>query len=133
MQRKKFYAREFILGLLTAATITGAPAAYARSRGHASPQPTPSGSPGTIHGTCSVVASATNPFAGPCVNLSIILNDAQGVEKERGRTNAQGQFEFDATSGQDYRVVPGSKYYDIVSPTTAVHAGDKVDLKLQQK
>jgi hypothetical protein len=103
------------------------------ARGQSSGKPGAKASPGLIRGGCSIVVSATNPLAGPCVNLLLILNDAQGIEQGRSRTNSQGQFEFTSTTGMDYRVAPGSKYYDLVSPTAVVHGGDKVDLKLQQK
>lgn len=88
---------------------------------------------GNIRGVCSVLQSANNPLPGPCVNTLLILNDSNGNEVVKARTTTQGQFEFVAETGKDYKIASGSRYYDIVSPTAKVHGGDKVDLRLQQK
>jgi hypothetical protein len=93
----------------------------------------PTSNPGSIKGTCTVVESPSNPIAGPCVTTMLILNDIDGNEVARDRTTAQGQFEFTADPGKAYKIAPGSKFYDLVAPKTAVHGGDKVNLQLQQK
>jgi hypothetical protein len=79
-----------------------------------------------------VLASASNPFSGPCVNITLILNDSSGEEQERVRTNPQGQFEFNASPNTDYHIVPGSKLYDQPNSTRTIHSGDRIELKLKQ-
>ena len=86
----------------------------------------------TIRGICIIIESATNPVASTCMNLLLILNDLQGNEMMRTRTTAQGQFEFSADSGKAYRIISGSKFYELVSPTSPIHGGDKIQVQLQQ-
>jgi len=98
------------------------------------PNPNPSaGNPDSVRGTCTVIESPSNPIAGPCVTTMLVLNDIDGNEIAKDRTTAQGQFEFTAERGKAYKIAPGSKYYNLVSPTTAIHGGDKINLQLQQK
>ena len=86
-----------------------------------------------IKGTCSILQSPSNPLAGPCVNLVIVLNHEDGTEFVKNRTTSQGTFSFEAESGQQYQLALGSKLYDIVSPKGLIQAGQKIDLRLQQK
>ena len=89
--------------------------------------------PDTIRGNCAIIESSTNPLASACVNLLLILNDAKGDEAMRTRTSAQGQFEFTAEPDTSYKIVSGSKFYELVAPTIAIHGGDRVLVQLQQK
>ena len=92
---------------------------------------------GEIHGSCSIEESTSNPIAGPCVNLVLVLNDSEGKEVLKTRTTAQGQFDFalDSTTntGSAFQIVPGSKFYEMSSPAALVHLGDRVHIKLKQK
>ena len=87
----------------------------------------------TIQGSCSIAESSMNPFPGPCVNLLLILNDADDNEVVKARTNAQGQFDFATEQGKAYKIVSGSKFYDVNAPLGLVRGGDKVNLQLRQK
>ena len=87
-----------------------------------------------IKGSCGIMQSASNPLAGPCVNLVLVLNHPDGTEAFKTRTDPQGRFSFESVAGQDYILVPGSKFYDLVSPKGQIAAGNsRVDVQLQQK
>ena len=88
---------------------------------------------GEIVGVCVIGASPSNPMAGPCVNLVVVLNNEDGTVFEKTRTNAQGRFEFSTDIGKKYLLVSGSRFYDVVSPKEPVKGGDQVEMKLQQK
>jgi hypothetical protein len=87
----------------------------------------------SVRGTCGTAASTTNPLAGPCVNIELILNDEKGAEIERTRTSQSGRFEFAAKKGTNYRIVSGSKFFEVISPKDLIHGGNSVDLQLRQK
>jgi hypothetical protein len=89
--------------------------------------------PGTIRGRCTVVESDSNPIAGPCVDMVLLLNDEKGNEVLRTRTSAKGDFEFAADPAVKYRVGSGSKFYDLVQPEGLLHGGASVDMRLRQK
>lgn len=86
-----------------------------------------------ISGLCTVVQSASNPISGPCVGQFLALIDEKGNEVIKNRTSTQGRFEFIAEKGKSYTISPTSRFYDLVSPKTVIHAGDRFELKLQQK
>lgn len=90
-------------------------------------------SAGTIRGECETVANSSNPLAGPCTDLELVLNDEKGVEAMKTRTTKNGHFEFAGEAGKGYKITSGSKYFEVVSPKDLVHGGDTVELKLQQK
>jgi hypothetical protein len=67
------------------------------------------------------------------VSLVLILTDADGNEVLKTRTTAQGQFEFESEPGKNYKIIPGSKFYEPVVARAIVHSGDRIGLQLQQK
>lgn len=87
----------------------------------------------TIHGRCIIEENANNPLPGPCVNLLLILNDGKGNEVEKARTTPEGKFEFTAAQGKNYKIISGSRFYEVSSPKDSVQGGQRVDLILQQK
>ncbi len=86
----------------------------------------------SIHGVCNVVASPSNPIGGPCVSLLLLLTDSDGKEVSKGRTTAQGAFDFSTEAGKDYKILPGSKFYELATPATTVHGGGRVGVQLKQ-
>jgi hypothetical protein len=88
---------------------------------------------GTIRGECETLASPSNPLAGSCTDLELVLSDEKGVEVMKTRTSKNGHFEFAGEAGKNYRITSGSKYYEAVSPEGFVHGGDAVSLQLKQK
>lgn len=90
--------------------------------------------PDTLHGVCTIVESPTNPFAGPCADVLLVLNDSNsGNEVAKTRTTAQGQFAFATEHGKTYKLTAGSKAYDVIAPSGVVHGGDSISLQLRQK
>ena len=88
----------------------------------------------SIKGVCTIEASPGNPIAGPCTSLVLILKEAaDGHVVLKSRTTGQGTFEFEADAGKLYSLDVGSKSYEIISPKQAIHAGSKIEVKLQQK
>lgn len=90
-------------------------------------------SPGNIRGHCTLLEGGGNPFLGPCVNTQLILSTVDGKELLRTRTTPNGDFEFIADQGGQFIITPGSKLYEVASPTKAVLSGQGVDLKIRQK
>jgi hypothetical protein len=134
----------FILVLSSLGTIAYAdpdPSSGVNPPGHASHHmprikvsaPDNNKSPVEIVGMCTIKQSASNPLAGPCVNLVVVLNHADGTEYLKNRTTSQGKFSFEAENGQQYQLALGSKLYEIVSPKGLIAAGQKIDLRLEQK
>jgi len=87
----------------------------------------------TIQGNCETVSSPSNPIAGPCVNLVLILKDSAGNEVVKNRTSPQGRFEFPTEPGKDYTIASGSRYFDVVEGKSTVHSGSKILVHLKQK
>jgi hypothetical protein len=44
-----------------------------------------------------------------------------------------GQFEFVTEQGASYKLVSGSKFYEVVAPDKPVHSGDNIEVHLKQK
>jgi len=93
----------------------------------------PGPAPGALRGSCGIVPSDTMMLPGPCVNIMLVLNDEKGVEVERTRTNTQGAFEFSVDINKVYRVVSGSKLYEILAPQGLVHGGSTITVKIREK
>jgi len=89
--------------------------------------------PAAIRGNCTVVASPSNPIQGACVSLLLVLTDADGNVIEKTRTTMQGQFDFITESSKTYRIIPGSKYYELATAPVLFHSGDRIGLRLKQK
>ena len=87
----------------------------------------------TIQGNCETVASASNPVPGACVNLVLILKDAQGNDVVKNRTSANGHFEFPAEPGKVYTIASGSRYFEVVEAKNTTQAGSKIVVHLKLK
>jgi hypothetical protein len=116
---------------------TGSPNFGVRKNGHSTKKPmgtpTPAPDAAFLRGVCNIVKSESLMIPGPCVNIVIVLNDSQGKEFERTRTNTQGAFEFSVENGKSYRFVSGSKLFDVVSPLGDVRGGSSISLKIREK
>ncbi len=89
---------------------------------------------GTISGKCALIANQKNPFPSTCSDTQLILSDDKGTELLRTRTDKDGNFSFgDTVAEQSYQITPVSHSYEVFSPKKALHSGDVVDLKIQQK
>jgi len=80
-----------------------------------------------------MLKSDNNPISGPCVNLVLVLLDEKGTEVLKSRTNPRGQIEFAAEKGKVYRIIPGSRFYEIKAPLDLIHGGDTVKIFLKLK
>ncbi len=89
--------------------------------------------PGAIKGYCTIVASPSNPIAGSCVSIMLILKEADGTEAEKNRTSPQGQFSFLGQAGKTYTIESGSKFYESVKAKNLIYPGDTVNVFLKQK
>jgi hypothetical protein len=145
MRKQKFLQRDFALASALWLVVAGSALADTNSAADSSvvkgrhggrvgkrPAAAASPEPGSIRGTCTVAQSSSNPFPGPCINLLLVLKDAQGNEAFKARTNPQGQFEFLAEQDKPYKISCSSKFYETVSPTDAIHAGERVSVVLKQ-
>ena len=88
--------------------------------------------PGKLIGHCTLLAGGGNMIEGPCDNILVILNDANGTEVARARLEKNGDFSFEASDSGQYRLAAGSHLYEVVAPTGVLHGGQRVDLKLRQ-
>lgn len=88
---------------------------------------------GTIHGHCTLLEGNGNPISGPCVNLILVLNDANGNEVLRTRTSSGGDFVFLGEKNVQYQVVVESRSYEIAGPAKSIRGGEHIDLKLRYK
>ena len=86
-----------------------------------------------IRGNCVIAASASNPISGPCVSTVLALNDEQGKEILRTRTDGKGAFVFEAEENGKYLIGVGSPSYEITSQQRVLKGGDRVEIVLQQK
>lgn len=84
-----------------------------------------------IVGQCIVLAGGGNLMNAPCPEVILTL-EGKG-EPIHARTDRIGQFEFVTEQGEQYKLVSGSKFYEMVQPTEAVHSGDSVEVHLKQK
>jgi len=91
--------------------------------------------PNLVRGNCGIVASPSNPFPGPCVNITLIVNGSDGKEILKTRTSTKGEIEFMVEdSSKPYQIESGSKFYDVVAPKDLIKGGsNRLEVKLQQK
>lgn len=67
----------------------------------------------------------------PCSEVVLTL---QGKgEPIQTRTDREGIFEFVTEQGQQYKVVSGSKFYEVVEPLRPVFSGSRLEIHLKQK
>lgn len=89
--------------------------------------------PNVVRGSCAVIASPSNPFPGPCVNITLVINDSEGKEILKTRTSTKGEIEFMIDPSKPYRVISGSRFYNVAAPKELVKGSHRLDVKLQQK
>lgn len=70
-------------------------------------------------------------MAAPCADVVLAL--AGKGDPILARTDRMGQFEFVTEQGASYKLVSGSKFYEVVAPDKPVHSGDNIEVHLKQK
>jgi len=91
----------------------------------------PKKSPDSIIGQCVVIPGGGNLIASPCPEVILTL---QGKgDPISTRTDRMGMYEFATEQGQQYKVLSGSKLYDVVQPKDPIFSGQKVEIHLKQK
>ncbi len=113
----------FLFSVPVFAADAGAPVASQRAKQAAK----------LIQGQCQIVQSEKNPFAGPCSNVSLILQTKDGKEFLRTRTDPDGSFGFGFDDAGDYTVNSGTKFYELALPAKTLHGGETVLLFLRRK
>ena len=88
---------------------------------------------GKLVGHCTMLVGGGNLIDGPCLNILLILKDANDNELARTRTDGKGEFDFEAAQGGQYKIASGTRLIEVVSPTELLNSGVRVDLKLRQK
>lgn len=84
-----------------------------------------------IVGQCVVLPGGGNLMNAPCAEVILTL---QGKgDPIHTRTDRIGQFEFVTEQGEEYKLVSGSKFYEMVQPDKPVHSGDSIEVHLKQK
>jgi len=86
-----------------------------------------------ISGTCETLASPSNPIAGACVNIVLMLKDAEGKVAGKSRTATDGQFEFQADPDKLYTIESGSRYFEVVEAKSTTTTGRRIIVHLKQK
>jgi hypothetical protein len=86
-----------------------------------------------IRGICKILAGHGNLIPGNCAGVQLLLVDAKGVEVSRARTDQNGEFEFTGRTREKFKILSGSKFYEVVSPNVPVPTGISLEVDLQQK
>lgn len=89
--------------------------------------------PDTITGQCVVIPGGGNLIATPCTDTILTLVPVHPADSISVRTEHDGTFQFTIDHGQTYRIQPGSKYYEVVSPTDPISGGLNLQVQLRQK
>lgn len=87
----------------------------------------------TISGQCIVQAGGGNLMTTPCTDLILTLVPTHKGDEISVRTDHEGMFQFTIEQGQSYRLKPGSKLFDVVSPTQPISAAINLGVQLRQK
>jgi hypothetical protein len=86
-----------------------------------------------IRGECKILAGHGNLMPGDCVGVMLVLLDSTGTEVSRTRTSNKGEFEFTARPREKFKILSGSKFYEVVSPNVPIPSGVSLEVDLQQK
>jgi hypothetical protein len=83
-------------------------------------------------GDCSILSSPSNPITGACVEMVLVLKDADGKDVLKTRTDKDGKFQFTIASGYPFTIETGSKAFEVVDPKSKLYPG-KIQLQIRQK
>ncbi len=86
-----------------------------------------------IQGQCEIVQNDKNPFPGPCADISLILETLDGKEFLRTRASHEGIFSFAFDEAGSYKINSGTKFYELDKPSSALHGGESILVKLRRK